>query len=101
MKKQRHLVEIGEDVVSAVLVTRHEDGKIGLATPKGDVGVMEIMALTYGVFVSVLQGGERQGVKELSLIRDAIKLMSLEEVREKLVEITILVKADMEGASND
>lgn len=101
MEKQRHLVEIGNDVASAVLVTRHKDGKIGLATPKGDVGVMEIMALTYGVFVSVLQGGEQQGIKELSLIRDAIKLLPLEEIREKLVEIAVLVNADTEGASND
>jgi hypothetical protein len=97
----RHLVEIGNDVVSAVLITRHEDGKIGLATPKGDVGIMEIMALTYGVFVSVLQGGEQQGITEMQLIRDAIKFTPLEEVREKLVEIAILVKADMEDASND
>ncbi|CAB5224912.1 hypothetical protein UFOVP742_36 [uncultured Caudovirales phage] len=97
----RHLVEIGNDVVSAVLITRHEDGKIGLATPKGDVGIMEIMALTYGVFVSVLQGGEQQGITEMQLIRDAIKFTPLEEVREKLVEIAVLVKADMEDASND
>lgn len=97
----RHLVEIGNDVVAAVLITRHEDGRIGLATPKGDVGIMEIMALTYGVFVSVLQGGEQQGITEMSLIRNAIKSNKLEDIREKLVEIAVLVKADMEAESND
>lgn len=97
----RHLVEIGKDVVSAVLITRHEDGRIGLATPKGDVMLMEVMALTYGVFVSVLQGGEEQGITEMSLIRNAIKSNKLEDVREKLVEIAMLVKADMEDSSND
>jgi len=97
----RHLIEIGNDVVSAVLITRHEDGKIGVATPKGNVGVMEAMALTYGVFVSLLQGGEAQGITEMQLIRNAIKFSELEDVREKLVEIAMLVKADMEGCSND
>lgn len=97
----RHLIEIGNDVVSAVLITRHEDGNIGVATPKGNVGVMEVMALTYGVFVSLLQGGEAQGITEMQLIRNAIKFSELEDVREKLVEIVMLVNADMEGCSND
>lgn len=97
----RHLVEIGNDVVAAVLITRHKDGRIGLATPKGDVMLMEVMALTYGVFVSVLQGAEEQGITEMKLIRNAIKSNKLEDVREKLVEIAVLVKADMEAESND
>ena len=101
MEKQRHLIEIGNDVAAAVLITRHDDGRIGLATPKGDVMLMEVMALTYGVFVSVLQGAEEQGITEMKLIRNAIKSNRLEDVREKPVEIAVLVKADMEAESND
>ena len=63
--------------------------------------LMELMALTYGVFVSVLQGAEEQGITEMKLIRNAIKSNKLEDVREKLVEIAVLVKADMEAESND
>ena len=63
--------------------------------------LMEVMALTYGVFVSVLQGAEEQGITEMKLIRNAIKSNKLEDVREKLVEIAVLVKADMEAESND
>jgi len=101
MKKQRHLLEIGDDVSTAVLITRHEDGRIGLATPKGNAMLMEVMALTYGVFVSVLEGGEAQGITEMKYIRNALKNNSLEDVREKLVEIAMLVKKDMEDSSND
>ena len=63
--------------------------------------LMELMALTYGVFVSVLQSAEEQGITEMKLIRNAIKSNKLEDVREKLVEIAVLVKADMEAESND
>lgn len=98
--KQKHLVEIPEDVVTAVMITRHEDGRIGIVTPKGDPGMMEVLTLTFGVFVGVVQGGEQNGISELMLLREYINAHSLEEAREKLVQMTIVTKK-MEAQDNE
>lgn len=98
--KQKHLVEIPEDVVTAVMITRHVDGRIGIVTPKGDPGMMEVMTLTFGVFVGVVQGGEQEGISELMLLREYINNHSLEEAREKLVQMTIVTKK-MEAQDNE
>jgi hypothetical protein len=101
MKQQRHLVEIGTDVVSAILVTRHENGMIGVATPKGEPHNMEVMAMLFGVVVSLVQAAEAVGIKEMDLVRRAFQSNSLEEMRDQFVRIALLVAADMEGSSND
>lgn len=98
--KQKHLVEIPKDVVTAVMITRHEDGRIGIVTPKGDPGMMEVMTLTFGVFVGVVQGGEQQGISELMLLREYINNHSLEEARETLVQLAIATKK-MEAQDNE
>lgn len=98
--KQKHLVEIPEDVVTAVMITRHADGKIGIVIPKGDPGMMEVMTLTFGVFVGVLQGGEQNGISELMLLREYINNNSLEETREKLVQMAIAA-TKMEAQDNE
>lgn len=98
--KQKHLVEIPEDVVTAVMITRHEDGRIGLVLPKGDPNFMEVLTLTFGVFVSVIQGGEEDGIDELARLREYINTHSLEEAREKLVKMAILTR-QMEAQDNE
>jgi hypothetical protein len=98
--KQKHLIEIPEEVTTALMITRHEDGKIGLVSPKGEPGMMEVMALTFGVFVSILQGGEQDGIVELQRLRDYIQSHSLEQAREKLVQMAVKVKL-MEDEDNE
>ena len=101
MKQQRHLVEIGDDVVSAILVTRHENGMIGVATPKGEPHNMEVVAMLFGVVVSLVQGAEAVGIKEMDLVRKAFQSNSLEEMRDQFVRIALMVAADMEDSNND
>lgn len=101
MEKQRHLVEIGNDVASAILVTRHENGMIGVTTPKGEPYGTEIMSILFGVVVSLIQHTEAAGVKEMDLVRKAFQSNSLEEMRDWFVRIALLVAADMEDSSND
>ena len=98
--KQKHLIEIPEEVTTALMITRHEDGKIGLVSPKGEPGMMEVMTLTFGVFVSILQGGEQDGIHELRLLREYINSHTLEEAREKLVQMTLTTKM-MEEQDNE
>lgn len=90
--KQKHLIEIPEEIATAILITRREDGHIGVCTPKGDPMMYEMMALTYGVFVSMLAGAEAAGVGHLSYIRDKIKTASLEEMRDELVRVCQIEK---------
>jgi len=90
--KQKYLIEIPEEVTTALMITRHEDGKIGLVSPKGEPGMMEAMTLTFGVFVSILQGGEQDGIDELRFLREYINSHTLEEARKKLVQMTITTK---------
>ena len=101
MKKQRHLVEIPEDVVTAVTIVRQKDGQVGVITSKGEPGMMEVMALAFGVFVSFMQGAEEQGIKEMVLIREAFADSSLEAILDQIVRIAVLVQQDMKGESND
>jgi hypothetical protein len=61
---------------------------------------MEVMALTFGVFVSILQGGEQDGIVELQRLRDYIQSHSLEQAREKLVQMAVKVKL-MEDEDNE
>lgn len=98
--KQRHLVEIGQDVRTAVIITHHEDGQIGVTSPKGSPHMMEIAALTFGVFVSFIKGAEHNGLDEMSLIRKAFAEHSLEEMCEQLLGIAQLV-SNMEKKHND
>jgi hypothetical protein len=98
--KQKHLFEIPEGIVTALAITRHEDGKIGLVIPKGEPGMMEMMALTFGVFVSILQGGEQDGIVELQRLRNYMQSHSLEKAREKLVQMAVKVKL-MEDEDNE
>ena len=97
----RHLVEIGNDVVAAVLITRHENGMIGVTTPKGEPYSMEVMAMLFGVVVSLVQGAEATGITEMELVRKAFQSNSLEEMRDQFLQIALLVAADMEAESND
>jgi hypothetical protein len=101
MKKQRHLVEIPEDVVTAVTIVRQKNGQVGLVSAKGEPGMMEVMALTFGVFVSFMQGAEEQGINEMVLIRQAFADSSLERILDQLVKIAVLVQQDMKGERND
>jgi hypothetical protein len=101
MKKQRHLVEIPEEVITAVTIVRQTDGQVGVITSKGHPGMMEVMTLTFGVFCSFLKGAEEQGVNEMSLIRESFSDFTLEEILEQLVKIAVLVEQDMKGESND
>jgi hypothetical protein len=100
--KQRHLIEIPEEVQTAILITRLTDGGIGMVIPKGEPGMMEMMALTYGVFVSLVQSGEAQGISEMNLIRGAVKNSSLEDMRDSFVKMAVLAHMIKdEEASND
>ncbi len=101
MKKQRHLVEIPEDAVTAITIVRQKDGQVGLISPKGEPGMMEVIALTFGVFVAFMQGAEQQGIKEMVLVREAFADSSLEAILDQLVKIAVLVEQDMKGESND
>jgi hypothetical protein len=100
--KQRHLVEIPEEVQTALLLTRHTDGRIGLAVPKGDPSMMEEIAIIYGIFVSLLQGAEQNGVSEIEYIRQAMRNTSLEDMRDSFVKMAMLAQMIREGEeSND
>jgi hypothetical protein len=100
--KQRHLVEIPEEVQTAIMLTRHIDGQIGIVVPKGEPGMMEMVAITYGVFVSLLQGAERSGVSEIEYIRQAMRNNSLEDMRESFVKMAVLAQMiKEEDESND
>ena len=86
---------------TAVLITRHQDGQVGVVSPKGNPHAMEIVALAFGVFVSFIEGAERNGLDEMSLIREAFAVSSLEEMRDQFVKIAQLVSIDMEKQHND
>jgi hypothetical protein len=101
MKKQRHLVEIPEEVITAVTIIRQTDGKVGVISSKGDPGIMEVTALAFGVFCASIQGAEDAGVSEMALVREAFKTSTLEEILGHLVKIAVLVEQDMKGESND
>lgn len=84
------------------MLTRHTDGQIGIVVPKGEPGMMEMVAITYGVFVSLLQGAERSGVSEIQYIRDAMRSTSLEDMRESFVKMAVLAQLiKEEDESND
>ncbi len=73
-----------------------------MVIPKGEPGMMEMMALTYGVFVSLVQSGEAQGISEMNLIRGAVKNSSLEDMRDSFVKMAVLAHMIKdEEASND
>ena len=85
---------------TAIVITHHQDGQVGITSPKGSPHMMEIAALTFGVFVSFIKGAERSGLDEMSLIRKAFTVNSLEEMCEQLLEIAQLV-SNMEKKHND
>ncbi len=87
--------------MTAVTIVRQKNGQVGLVSAKGEPGMMEVMALAFGVFVSFMQGAEEQGIKEMVLVREAFADSSLEAILDQLVKIAVLVEQDMKGESND
>jgi hypothetical protein len=101
MNKERHLVEIPEDVESAVVIVRHKTGEVGVITAKGTPHIAEVMALTFGVFCAFIQGAKKQGIDDVERIREAFKHQSLEDILDQLVKVAILVEHDMKEESHD
>lgn len=87
--------------MTAVTIVRQGNGQVGVVSSKGEPPMMEVMALTFGVFLSFMQGAEEQGVNEMVLIRQAFADSSLERILDQLVKIAVLVEQDMKGESND
>ena len=54
---------------SAVMITRHKDGQVGIVPSKGNPRMMEIAALSFGVFVSMVKTAEAQGVAEMDRVQ--------------------------------
>lgn len=62
---------------------------------------MEVVAMLFGVVVSLVQGAEAVGIKEMDLVRKAFQSNTLEEMRDQFVRIALMVAADMEDSNND
>jgi len=102
--KQKNLIEIAEETLTALVIVRQKNGNMDFAVAKGHPHLLEIMTMLFGTFTSMVKTldkmeieGENAGDKIRSLLQDH----SLEECRDALATITnvfyALAKEDMDN----
>jgi len=87
---QKHVIEIPENVVTAFVTMRQEDGAILSGVAKGEPHYTESLALAFGTFVSMIKALEEMNGPEVRVcedIREIVKEFSLEEVRLRLGDV--------------
>jgi hypothetical protein len=86
----KHLFEIPNDAVTAVVTMRKESGEIISGIAKGEPHFTESLALSFGVFVAMVQAIERMDGPEVAVMKDLRKVIgmeSLERSREILTNV--------------
>lgn len=102
--KQKNLIEISEETLTALVIVRQKNGQIDFAAAKGHPHLFEMMTMLFGVFTSMVKsldqiqvGNDNGGEK----VRSMFKEHSLEECREILATTTnvfyALAKEDMDN----
>lgn len=87
--KTKNIVEISDDMKTALFLVRKENGQVDFAIAKGEPHLFEMMTMTFGIFVSMvksLDNLENAG----ELVRNLVKESSLEEARQAMGRMTDL-----------
>lgn len=83
--KQKNLIEISEETLTALVVVRQKNGQVDFAVCKGNPNPLEQMTLLFGVFTAMVKSLDNikfQGLIGSHQVREMFKHHSLEECRE-------------------
>jgi hypothetical protein len=86
----KHILEIPENVQTALVTMRDDKGNIVSGVAKGQPHYTESLALAFGTFVSMIKALEEMNGPEVRVcedIREIVKEFSLEEVRLRLGDV--------------
>ena len=93
--KKKHLVEIGENVRSSLVINRLTDGSLQMFSAKENIGITEICAMTFGGFVTVFSRNEELN-DALSSLREMIKNERLEDISKFLGKAAVYFEISKE-----
>ena len=103
---QKHVIEIPENVVTAFVTMRQEDGAILSGVAKGEPHYTESLAIAFGTFVSMVVAVEQMGGTEVEVaktIREYIRENDLEKARQLLGRTAAITRAviDLENGGDE
>lgn len=90
--KEKHVIEIPDNVETAFVIMRQNDGKNLPALVKGHPRAEEALSLLFGIFVGALQHVESQDAVGRNFgrtFREIIRNSKLEDIRDDLSKIAM------------
>lgn len=101
--KNKHIIEIQDSIVTALVTMRDQDGSIYTGFAKGTPGYTESLALSFGTFVAIVQALEALNGPETNVckdLRELIRETDLEGVRAALTSAAATVAKILKNRDN-